>query len=498
MKTLHFNCILKSDVILNSKSVSEGPQKTLDFIPGNSFLGIVASEYSSLEERGLAFEIFHSGGVRFGDAHPVGCGSVRSLRIPSSMFYPKLKKVNDVCYIHHEYDREKDTLDNGRPQQLKQCRDGFYTFVDGNASVVKTNKNFAIKSAYDRNQLRAKDSQMYGYESLEAGTTMAFSVEIDDDSLEQTITDALVGIKKIGRSRTAQYGLAEIVKAEKYSEPLSRAKDGRVTVYADGRLIFLDENTGQPTFQPSAAQLGFSTGKVDWNKSQVRTFQYSQWNYTRKCFEADRCGIEKGSVFVLEGVTDCPSYSQYIGSYRNEGFGRVIYNPDFLEVNGDNGLAAYTFAELCSPDTKRNDVQIDMADPLMRYVDARSKVEDMESKVLEMVNDFVCVHGNKFRGDAFASQWGNIRSIAMANPTKSALKKALFEVVYVEEQKYVKGVLQPVMVEHRNGYLEHGIAKDKWKRGNRYGAFKKFFDDLDDDNAQIALVNLASEMAKHK
>lgn len=42
MNVLRFKCTLLSDVILNQKSATEGTNVTLDFIPGNCFLGIVA------------------------------------------------------------------------------------------------------------------------------------------------------------------------------------------------------------------------------------------------------------------------------------------------------------------------------------------------------------------------------------------------------------------------------------------------------------------------
>ena len=71
MKVLNFRCTLLSDVVLNQKSATEGTNVTLDFIPGNCFLGIVAGTlYNTLskpEEKNL---LFHSGKVRFGDAHP--------------------------------------------------------------------------------------------------------------------------------------------------------------------------------------------------------------------------------------------------------------------------------------------------------------------------------------------------------------------------------------------------------------------------------------------
>lgn len=76
----------------------------------------------------------------------------------------------------------------------------------------------------------------------------------------------------------------------------------------------------------------------------MRTFQYAPWNATRQCFDTDRCGIEKGSVLVVKCTGDTPTISpRYVGSYQNEGFGKVLYNPAFLEAaaNDQYGKAVY-------------------------------------------------------------------------------------------------------------------------------------------------------------
>ena len=73
MKILQFKCHLHSDVIINQKAATVGNQSSLDFIPGSNFLGISASElynkYSS--DPYTTWLLFHSGKVRFGDAHPL-------------------------------------------------------------------------------------------------------------------------------------------------------------------------------------------------------------------------------------------------------------------------------------------------------------------------------------------------------------------------------------------------------------------------------------------
>jgi hypothetical protein len=181
------------------------------------------------------------------------------------MFYPKLQSIAEKCYIHHAYSRCSDhDGEGGKPQQLKQSREGFYEFSEGEGVAVNTPKSFAIKSAYDRSQRRAQDSQMFGYESLRKGTEFLFEVETDNDDYEQIIIDRLVGKRQIGRSRTAQYGLVEIIHKEvQFSQPKSTnkmfKKEGKsyAVVYADSRLVFLDEN-GELTFDAATSVQAFN------------------------------------------------------------------------------------------------------------------------------------------------------------------------------------------------------------------------------------------------
>lgn len=496
MKTLKFKCTLSSDVILNQKAASEGANNTLDFIPGSNFLGIVAAKYADFGD--AAMEVFHSGKVRFGDAHPV-CkdhDSMRTLRVPASMYYPKLKKASEVCYIHHEYRRDKDNEGDRNPQQLKQCRQGFYAFDNGVGYEAETSKNFALKSAYDSENRRSMNSQMFGYEALDKGAVFYLDVEVDSDDLAETISAALLGERNIGRSRTAQYGSVKIEKHD-FTEAQSRPKtdDGYVTVYADGRLIFIDDN-GEPTFRPTAKDLGLDSGEIDWGHSQIRTFQYAPWNGKRKTRDADRCGIEKGSVFVIKDCKEQNFESKYVGVYRNEGFGRVIYNPEFLDTaaNASNGQAKFKLKDGEKEATEAKKPTLIPADkvnnsPLLNYINRAIRDKGEDEYIREKVNKFVDDNAGRFSGERFASQWGTIRTIAMQYKKSKDIKDKLF----TQSDDKTKC-----------GYLTHGVAKEQWDKRDKRTLLQKFVEDVEKeaykknygDITAKALINLASEMAK--
>lgn len=490
MTILKFKCELLSDVILNQKAATEGPNQTLDFIPGSNFLGIVAGQlYPKLGMCKETLDLFHSTKVRFGDAHP-GSSMNRSLRVPAALYFAKGEKEDERShYVHHAITDEisRDIL--AGKIQLKQERSGFVDFKSSPAVRLKQNTNFAIKSAYDVESRRSKDSQMYGYQSMEKGGVFYFSVEIDDDvnkDVSKNIKEALTGTKHIGRSRSAQYGLVEISECNDYQEVQSVeiTDNNMVVVYAESRLIFLDDY-GIPTFQPSAEQLlGMSSDsgmEIDWGKSQIRTFKYAPYNYIRKCFDTDRCGIEKGSVIVLKRKTDKDGKEleqktiklpRWVGSYQNEGFGKVIFNPEFLCADEK---AKLTY-KILSADSVKAEVKVINPNTLLtNFIIARQERDKQIGDIYQTVNNWVKLNGSSFQGNAFASQWGEIRNIAMKCTTKEELENALF--VYSETSK-------------TGGYLVHGVAKDKWS--NKLEALKEFVQTYTPEY----VINLASMMHK--
>lgn len=469
-KTIKFKCTLESDLVLSQTSSSEGNQKTLDFIPGNNFLGIVASQ---LYQDGSAdsLDLFHSGKVRFGDAHP-SVDDIRGLKVPASMYYPKLGSASEECYIHHLTNHNSDEI---KAKQLKQCREGFCSFGKTTGKLVDTRKNFAIKSAYDGEKRRSKDGRMFGYESLAKGLVMYFEVESElSDEQNQKIVNALTGKRHIGHSRSAEFGLVTIQRAD-YKEIESSKPDAAtdyVTVYADGRLIFFDKN-GEPTLQPTAKDLGVDGGSIDWSKSQIRTFQYAPWNGRRHTYDADRYGIEKGSVFVIKlNGASCPEKSQYVGFYKNEGFGKAIYNPAFLSGNPqERGKALYTLEEKeILPPYSLNIPK--PTSPLIDFLIRQNQIVAKNQNVYQIVRDEVKKLSPYFKNGKFASQWGSIRSLAMITPDGHQL------------------------ITNIDAYLSHGVAQEKWEEQNRKSRLDKFMADHENDDLQNIMINLASEMAK--
>lgn len=478
MKTIQFRVELISDIILNQKAASKGNQQSLDFIPGSNFLGIVASNYDSYSSE-EQLDVFHNSKVRFGDAHPL-YNNARALRTPANFHFPKLDTQKEECYIHNKIEEYK----NVASKQLKQSRSGFYTFEDNNAFEVTVDMNFSIKSAYDRKKRRSEDEKMYGYESMQQGMTYCFDIVFDDeisDSIIEKVKNHIVGLKRVGRSRTAQYGLVDITEGTFNRVTSNFDSTSEIVVYAESRLIFFDDDTAMPTFVPKPENFGVTGGNINWMKSQVRTFAYSPYNYYRQCFDAERKGIEKGSIIVIERVEDFRN-CEYVGRFQNEGFGKVIFNPPIFSCDNDAKSDIKFHRTNSEIDLNKNNssaIQTNEDKILNKYLLNQRDNVKIKQRVYELVNDYVKKNAQSFKQDIFASQWGSIRSIALRYPKSSDLEKELFD------------------------YLTHGVAEEKWGERNRRKGLRSFFNEikkelseLNEEMIQSAIINLASEMAK--
>lgn len=478
---------LLTDIILNQKAATEGANKTLDFIPGNCFLGIVAGALygKTVTDSDELMSLFHNGDVKYGDAHLIHDGH-RTLHVPACMYYPKLGSMEKECYIMYKTSKEKDVQEDLRKKQLKQCRSGYFDFHVQPAFAPIVDTNFALKSAHDKVRRTSKKSAMFGYQSLQRGMEMYFEVDAASEELANRVKDALEGTKRVGRSRSSEYGLVEIKEVAEMYADVKTIDSGRdyIEVYADGRLVFVDENTGMPTYQPTPKDLGIEgeDAKIDWRRSQIRTFSYAPWNFKRQCFDTDRCGIEKGSVIVVSGGSIIDKGRRYVGNYNNEGFGKIIYNPAFLDAD-ENGLAICTLKKEKKVYTKTVDIEADC--DLLKYLKRKKNGDEGNVSVMRLVNNFHRDYIRLFAGDKFASQWGTIRSLASLKSDSTTLYDRLFR----EESNGIK-----------SGYLMHGNAIKKWEEGGGKEVLRNFIDntlkDKSEEEIRKIIVNLASVMAK--
>lgn len=449
MIRLKFKCRFLSDIILNAHTATEGNQKTLDYIPGSNFLGITAGIlYKSENEE--TFDIFHSSKVRFNNAYPWS-GKERALPVPFCFYLPKGNNItdpeSDIYIIHaipNKYNIE-DIIANGI--QLKQIRSGY--MFPHEYRYFKPGNTFKIKSAQDRIERKSKDAQMFGYESLEKDLEWQFSVDMDTTDHKDSIIEALVGIKRLGRSKTAEYGLVEISfqEEENITSEISIPSTEQLIIYAESDLCFLDKY-GQPTITPTAQDFGFPQGfEIRYDKSQIRSRMYAPYNFKRKTRECDRLIIQKGSVFIIEGKENkaVTLPSDAVGLYRNEGFGQCIFNPHFIQADPISGkLSTELRQQKNQQATKPVYSVIEQGENdtlLLNWLAEQYSEIHLKSFRNKWIEDFLEKHKYRY-SDVSKSQWGEIRSKAETINSPDDLFSFLFD--------------------KNNGYIMHGQRSKDW------------------------------------
>ena len=487
MKEKYFKCTLITDIVLNASLATEGNMATLDYIPGSNFLGIVAAEIYkdktiNVQQKN---DLLHSGNVSFGDAI-ISENDKLYYPTPFMYFKDKLNKESEV-YLHHKIDQEKGIVVNNKKLQLKQERSGFLN-AEGHI-IDKINKTFALKSAQNRDTRTSKEGDMFGFESIKAKQEFIFSIKYNSDTEIEIIEKLLTGKKRIGKSKSAEFGQVDIQPLTIMPAKIETFQENDFTlVYAESNLCFIDKSTGQSTYQPNVEQLGIAGDIIDWNKSSIRTYSYSPWNFKRNTSNVQRNCILKGSVFyVKNGIQN--SYYNPIGEFTAEGMGRVIYNPVFLKAKVD-GVLDFTILDKDKPKNKiQNSPSENYNTVLGKVLYFKYKAQKLELDIARQVVEAVKNSDWDLKSNITSSQWGNIRALAIDH-IKNGKK---FDDLYSKIGFYNEGILKVEREKiEKEGIITHGKMSEKLWDNNRKENFKQII-----KNTNLVFVaKYAAEMAK--
>lgn len=441
MKNSLFKAILRSDVVVSEESATTGGHACLSFLPGACFLGSVASKlYSRLN--GKSFDVFHSGAVRFGNAYPADEEGMPTFPIPLSWHVPKGEKAYDGSKLLQDKifnlsrlssETEGNWKDNA--VQPKQIREGFFT---EEGTFVNPSTCYHLKTAIERSAGgRAAESQLFGYESLDAGGIWYFSVDFDDNVshdiqvlVENSLTKSPI---RVGRSRSAEYGLVEVQKIDGSALSYNAVEGNPALFYCLSDAALRDPETGGPTLIPVASHFCLDgTAKLMPEKSFIRTRTYAPFNGRRRANDLERQVICKGSVIAFQ-VGEMTSkdleeiqkkLSRGVGVYRHDGLGKVLLNPRFL--------SSEKFSPAVPPAGLKRELEIvpQPSNTLLEWMDSKIKERKSEQKAIQLVGMWVeSVAPEIIKGKKDApgkSQWSQLRDIAVRCGTLEEVREKLF------------------------------------------------------------------------
>ena len=495
----YFKCKFLSEVILNTTGATQGALDTLEYIPGSNFLGITGRQYSTYGEN--AFDVFHSGKVRFGNAYPLSNGQTAALPCPANWFIPKGKTLSDPDTVIYWNSQDRASVQSTK--QPKQVRGGY--FVPGSKPAIfsgEISKSFSLKSAYDSDKRKSDDHCMFGYTALNAGSEWTFTVKFDsslsDKDVEQ-IVNGLLGHHGIGRSKSSQYGTVEIslLKDNPLCNVSSKNKDGVYYLYALSSAAFLNEY-GEPALLPPVQEFGFSgDAYYDMEETQIRYQSYCPWNGARKSRDAERLMLLPGSVIAIRSTTapDESVLKRGVGLYRSEGCGEFLCNPDFLFCNQ---LICQNAAIQERPQKTADSKQADQE--LLNYLKQKLAQEQTTRQIYRKVTDFVYGADGRAYKKVTPSQWGAIRAIAIASADFNELLITLFAQEEEREIPYEERIKNS-RASHSisKGYLRHGTCSKLWKNGLADHFEKNLLQVQKEFGSHSALIYtqlLCAEMAK--
>lgn len=473
----YYRCTFQTDTILSSSSATQGESKPLNYIPGTKFLGIVAKIlYDDKSNREQTIDLFHNSKVQFGDAH-LEFENRRTLQIPLMWQFPKKQGLEGDLYLDYKLDNNFRKELTSQDIQLKQARSGFFDLKS--QSILNIDYVFSLKSSYDSDLKKSEEGNMFGYYGIKKGTSWIFYIKYNDEKYIEIIEKSLFGEKKIGRSKSAQYGQVKIEYIAEYEEQDYSSKielENDYLIYAESNLCFYDEYN-QNTLKPKASDLGFDDGKINWNKSQIRSRLYQTWNEYRHNRDADRWIIEKGSVFYIEGgKINIDKIKKGIGSYLSEGFGKILINPEFLlsdEIKLNFKLNKID--ELPKTHIKKAVDSDDSDKTLINLLKSNRNLRKSKNEINEKVNEFV-KDNKKFFNKITKSQWGQVRTYAKYSQNYETLKLLLFD--------------------NKVGFMFHGQSEEVWRKGR--AVLKDTILKFKNDSEKIDFtIKLASQMAKN-
>ncbi|OCS03193.1 hypothetical protein [Campylobacter fetus] len=402
MKELFFEVKFLSDIVLPATSNTEGNINYLDYIPGSNFLGMVAQNYDKFSD---SFDIFYSGNVCFSDAHMVYNDKI-TYKTPYSFYHQKLN--NKAIYNKHMISKEQ----ANELRQLKQLRVGYIT---EDLEHVLISHSYSQKSSYDTQQRKSKDSTMFGYKSLPKDSIWIFCVKLKNECKDENlIISTLQNSYKLGKSRSAQYGLIKISYLQNYkSNNIKTFNDyeNYDFLYANSRLALIDDY-GNPTYD-----LSFICKDIEicYKKTNIRNSSFTPYNGKKARFESERLCVNKGSVIAVKKLTaeQISIIKNGIGAYKSEGFGDIIINPNFLKENKPE-----------IKNTKKDDIKTDTQygkSLLTEFLKAKRESSDINLKI---ANDVAKLIDEKryYFSNVSSSQWGNIRRVCDTSNDENLLE----------------------------------------------------------------------------
>ncbi len=291
---LWFRIDLVDDVILSAKASTSGDHETLDRIPATTLMGLVAAGVYA-DPALDPWPLVHGGAVRPTDAFPLAPDGTPAFPMPRCLHAAKGKTGEAANAVNLS------VADKAGVADLQQMRQGFLTPAGGRVSV---RTRALLKTALDRRTGKAADSQLFGYEAIRAGQSFVFALGFADSvspELRSRIEALLVGMRRLGRSRRAEFGRVTISRYETPTIPIAPMANEEARIWLLTDLRLLDE-AGFPRLRPEGADFGLPGARLVPDRSFVHVRRYAPFIARFNARDGERVSLGAGSVLTFTGA----------------------------------------------------------------------------------------------------------------------------------------------------------------------------------------------------
>ncbi|MDA0129453.1 hypothetical protein OH458_15395 [Vibrio sp. MarTm2] len=423
---LYFSLKTIDPIIVSQNTATTMNHKGLDYIPGSTLLGVVASSLYSQIDDSESWDMFHSGQVQFGPCYPVADQQL-CLPTPSSWHFDKLATpiINSQYQADEISNHANKSFERDKQTQYKQCRDGY---INANGKVANVQRNIVTKTAIDRSKGTVKESQLFSYSYIEPGQTFIGWVYCETEQQRKHITTHLFGEKHIGRSKNSEFGRVKITEQTTLSDPQPNNTNDELVLWclSDSQCV---NKLGLPTLTPSLAELtDGANGELDYSRSFIRHNSASRFNQTRGGLDSEQTCIAKGSVLVFKNVSISESQlltlaNKGIGINRQQGLGWVYVNPEWANSSTlSEGLFSAKSIDI------RSNTQLQKGtkpcSPLTQWVAAKlntqQEAQSQREQAQQLAASIVTAYDNARNYNHIAAshiagptrtQWGRVRDV---------------------------------------------------------------------------------------
>lgn len=420
-------------IILSSNNSSTNNHECLDYIPGSSVLGLIASRlYKELTSE-QSWQLFHDGSFRFGPCYPVVNNSI-SLPLPASWHGTKLSPAIESGRLNSSVITNHSSVDFRRDEQTqyKQCRTGF---INSDGVIASVKQGSVTKSAIDRTTGKAKDQALFSYSFIESN--QFFIGWFDSESPEDLglVSNNIQGFHRIGRSRNSEFGRVNVTLLNDVCLPEEnyKADNDRLVLWCLSDVEIIDRH-GIATYTPKAEDIHPKLrGSLNTEQSFIRTLKVSRFNQTRQGYDNEQLLIQKGSVLVFDSLEPPVSEEilsriseQGIGINKQQGLGWVQVNPAWADSYQVSNVFDSIEISLSQPDTASQAlVATPESSSLIAWIEganAQSKTEQEQKDRVDQL--LICI--SKAYTDA--RSYNNIRTQHEAGPSATQWRR-IFEII---------------------------------------------------------------------